>query len=1168
MNTKTFAQQARNILMKGVANKLLYWGFNEAGEELTRPESVQGGYMFRGEAYDDTTVPKKWNTLKVAIKRKGIEQVVEEAAYTWFNRMMAIRILAKNGHEQAQLEYISEEQQLPVMVQRARRGQYDFLPNKDKARLQRIITDFSKENEAFAQLLVGYCTTNTLLKNVFGSVDDYTEILLPDDILSENGFLHLLNTTDAIADEDYQEVELIGWLYQFYISERKDEVFASFKKKKKAEAKDIPAATQIFTPNWIVKYMVQNTVGKLWLDLNPDSKIKGDLKYLVEGENPRYGDPIIAEVANIKLLDPACGSGHILVEGFDLLYQMYMEEYYPPQEAVESILKNNLFGLDIDDRAMQLARFAVLLKAAKHYPNILKAGILPHIYAMPAPRHFAANEIATFLGEAGNGYEEELTDALKLMYQAKNLGSTMQLEISEGGLGYIRQRLEALNNNPQLDLMEQGVLIAIRPFIQVLFLLCQKYEAVVANPPYMGQRTMNLKLKEYINTKYSISKTDLFSVFIEVMLNFLKPNSRVGCITMESWMFLSSYESLRQKIINEYSIVSLTHLGWHIIGIAFGTTAFILEKSKKIENGEYSSLSIEDIDNEKKIPLVFPKKDNGRYALMPQRNFLKIPSAPIAYWVSAEMINAFAVGKSITSYVDIFQGIITGNNERFLRYWTEVSLCKIPFETSGIDKINLNKQYWIPYNKGGTFRKWYGIQDNVVFWKYGPDDKTRGKKSFEHYYLRKYVAWSYTVHDAIATRYYPNGFLWDVRGSGIMDKTNNLFYLQGLIGSIVGVTFFKIVNSTISCQVENIIQLPIIINLDKKKYIEEIVIKAISISKMDWDSYENSWNFSKNPLLSNNDYLEQEYQNWSDNVKSEFFNLQKMEEELNSHFINIYNLQEELTPEVRLKDITILQEELDSKALEALEPTFREQGKEAIELPIKKDVVMQQLISYALGIFMGRYRLDQKGLQIAHPNPSEEEIAPYTYNGHEIEIDEDAIIPLMGSNSDFPDDALNRFKGFLDAVWGEETRIENLNFLQDCLNMDLEKYFLKHFWKDHCKRYKKKPIYWLFSSKKGAFQVLVYMHRMNAFTVEKIRANYLMPHLKTLRTKIDYMEADLANLDKKAAKELDKFKKDLLECEGYDMELKEVADQQIAFDLDDGVTVNYAKFGTVVAKIK
>ena len=361
MNTKTFAQQSRALLMQGVANKLMYWGFNVDGSISEEPNTVAGGFVFRGKVFDDETVPKLWKSLHQAIKTKGIDVVKEEAAYTWFNRIMALQIMAKNDYLEAQLAYVPGMANTPQILQKARQGQHAFLNSKEQERLKKIITDFSKEQEAFALLLVGYCHSNKMLNNVFGKLDDYTELLLPDNMLQDSGFLHLLNTTDAISDEQYKEVELIGWLYQFYISERKDEVFASFKKKKKAEARDIPAATQIFTPNWIVKYMVQNTVGKIWLDKNPNSKIKSSLKYLVENESDSTSEPIISDVSQLTLIDPAAGSGHILVEGFDLLYQMYMEEYYTPEEAVQSILKNNLFGLDLDDRAAQLATFAILL---------------------------------------------------------------------------------------------------------------------------------------------------------------------------------------------------------------------------------------------------------------------------------------------------------------------------------------------------------------------------------------------------------------------------------------------------------------------------------------------------------------------------------------------------------------------------------------------------------------------------------------------------------------------------------------------------------------------------------------------------------------------------------------------------------------------------------------
>ena len=444
MNTKTFAQESRNLLMDGVAKKLLYWGFDTNGNVLEQPNKLSGGYTFRGEVFDDADVPQLWESLKNAVQHKGIEVVVEEAAYTWFNRMMALRIMVKNGYEQSQLENVTGMEHTPVILQKARQGHYGFLNTVEQERLKKIIGDYSKDQEAFALLLVGYCHANKTLDKVFGKLDDYTELLLPDNMLQDSGFLHLLNTTDAISDDEYQQVELIGWLYQFYISEKKDEVFASFKKNKKAEAKDIPAATQIFTPNWIVKYMVENTAGKIWLDKHPNSPLKSQMKYLVENEDDMSSRAesrdLINNVEELTLIDPAAGSGHILVEGFELLYQMYMEEYYTPEEAVESILKNNLFGLDIDDRAAQLATFAILLKAAKKYRDIWHKDWLPNVYAMPEAQDFSMQEVKDFLGADGTEYAEELDAALRLMKQAKNLGSVMKLKLSEAARNFIEKR--------------------------------------------------------------------------------------------------------------------------------------------------------------------------------------------------------------------------------------------------------------------------------------------------------------------------------------------------------------------------------------------------------------------------------------------------------------------------------------------------------------------------------------------------------------------------------------------------------------------------------------------------------------------------------------------------------------------------------------------------------
>ena len=1195
MNTKTFAQQSRVLLIEGVANKLMYWGFNKDGSISEEPNPVAGGYVFRGKVFDDETVPKLWRSLHQAIKTKGIDVVKEEAAYTWFNRMMALQIMAKNDYLDAQLVYVPGMANTPQILQKARQGQYAFLNSKEQDRLKRIITDFSKEQEAFALLLVGYCHSNKMLNNVFGKLDDYTELLLPDNMLQDSGFLHLLNTTDAITDEQYKEVELIGWLYQFYISERKDEVFASFKKKKKAEAKDIPAATQIFTPNWIVKYMVQNTVGKIWLDKNPNSKIKSSLKYLVENESDSASEPIISEVSQLTLIDPASGSGHILVEGFDLLYQMYMEEYYTPEEAVESILKNNLFGLDLDDRAAQLATFAILLKAAKQYRDVFAKGWLPNVYAMPESTSFSGQEIKDFLGTDGILFEKELTDALRIMAQAKNLGSIMKLSLCQDAWTFIEKRFTELKNTDFRDINTEIVYQKIKSFIPVLLILSKKYTSVVANPPYMGQVNMNGELKDYVNANYPETKSDLMTVFMEVIPNMTMDKSRFALINLPSWLFLSSFETLRKSYIDNYQFDSLLHMGRGIFGIDFGSVAFSMKKEHKenafgsyfrLHERNFQHILYQDIeklflysngnvdykydfnlyrgeDGITEIPV--KGTDQGQkifYPNIPQENFEKIPGSPIAYFLEDKVVHIFETEIKLATLADPKQGMATSDNDRFRRNWHEVSFKRT--------SLKIKEAKWYPYNSGGGFRKWYGNQFYMINWADNGAELKAFPKSVirsPQYYFKPCISWSKIAAGGLGVRQFPEGFIFDVAGCSIFEKTKGINkYLLGVLNSNLKKVLIESIAPTLNYEVGQISNVPIKLIEDGSHTL--LIDDCISISKTDWDSRETSWDFEKTPLLNKSQSLKLAYLKRLEEVSEDFFQLHQNEEELNNIFINIYGLLDELTPEVVLKDITILQDELKKNDLEALEEKFRVYGKEVIELPINRGEVISQFISYVIGLFMGRYRLDKPGLNIAHPNPTKEELDSYSYNYGEVTIDQDAILPIMGKNCNFNDDVVKQFNQLLDTIWGHEQRTENINFIQECLDKELEKFLVNDFWSYHCGMYKKTPIYWLFSSKKGAFQVLVYMHRMNEFTVEKIRANYLLEHLKYLKSEIAQKEANASNLSTSEAKQLDNLRSDLIECEQYDMALKNVADQQIKFDLDDGVAKNYELFETVVAKIK
>ncbi|MCD8415974.1 BREX-1 system adenine-specific DNA-methyltransferase PglX [Tenacibaculum dicentrarchi] len=1196
MNTKTFAQEARKILIQGVAKKLLYWGFNEKGETLEQPEKASGGYSFRNQVFDDPSVPDLWKSLQTSIENKGIDVIVEEAAYTWFNRIMALRILVKNGYEEPQLEDATGLEHTPVILQKARQGKIAFLTADKKKSLQKILTDYSKDQEAFAILIKGYCHNHKTLQRVFGKIDDYTELLLPDNMLQADGFLHLLNTTDAISDEEYQKVELIGWLYQFYISEKKDEVFASFKKGKKAEAKDIPAATQIFTPNWIVKYMVENTAGKIWLDKHPNSNLKNDMKYLVANQSEATATPIISSIEELTLIDPAAGSGHILVEGFDLIYKMYLEEYYTPEEAVESILKNNLYGLDIDDRAVQLATFAILLKSAKVYPAIWSKNWLPNVYEMPESEEFSTQEIKDFLGDKGTNYLEELETALCLMKQAKNLGSVMKLTLSEEARTFIEQRFITLKTAEFRDLTLEFIYQKIKNYIPVLLILTKKYTSVVANPPYMGQKSMNVDLKNYVNANYPLTKSDLMTIFMEVIPNLTQDDSRFALINLPSWLFLSSFEKIRKSYIDNFTFDSLLHMGRGIFGIDFGSVAFAIKKTKsenaigsyfRLHERNFQHILYKDIE---KLFLYSNGKENYKYDFnqyrgeegiteipengtlegkklfypnIPQTNFSKIPGSPIAYWISANFLNNFNENNFKNSFKPV-SGIQTGDNNRFQRKWFEVSIiCAF--------------KKWFPVANGGDRRKWYGNHFDFILWdndgfeiknNFDESGRLKSRPQNENFYFKEGVTWNRIAANGVSARYLPKGFIFDQSGDSFFSINNgNILNALGQFNSVVTNKVLEIICPTLNVTAGSVKLFP----LDERVFdinITRSVKGNIDISKQDWDSRETSWDFEQSPLLNKTTTLESAYATWEEAVSKSFFQLHKNEEELNRIFIDIYGLQDELTPEVALKDITILQEELAKKDLEKLEESFNNNGKEAVRLPINKAEVISQFISYAIGLFMGRYRLDKKGLNIAHPNPSEEELESYSYNNGEVIIDEDAIIPLMGTACNFPDDGLQQVYSLLDTLWGAETRTENINFIQECLNKDLEQFLVTDFYKYHCKMYKKKPIYWLFSSKKGAFKVLVYMHRMNAFTVEKIRDNYLLEHIKNVASEITFLENNEANLNTQDRKKLEQLRKNLQECYDYEAALKTVADNQITFDLDDGVTVNYKKFETIIAKIK
>lgn len=1190
-NIKSFAQKARLLLMEGVSARLIYWGFDENGNSSQNLQEITGGYSFRGEVFTDTAVPQKWKKLKARLKdAQAVKDVIEEAAYTWFNRLMAIKVLEKNGYLEPQFQYAAKLK-VPEILQRAKRGDHELTSQLYKDLLREYLQE-DKEEEALGLLLTRFSNNNPLLHDVFGRIDDYTEILLPQDLLQPDGILDLINS-DFIEETDYKEVELIGWLYQFYISDKKNEVFKGFKKNKKARAEDIPAATQIFTPKWIVKYMVENTLGKNYLDLEPDSSLKEEMKYLVENESETPSESIVDDVTDLSLLDPASGSGHILVTGFELLFKMYREAGYNAKQATLSILENNLFGLDIDERAMQLARFAVLLKAAKEYPDILEPVNgkiqLPHIYAFPEAADFSNEELQSFLGEEQE-HLANLRDALILLKQGKNIGAALKFDLPEAARKAIEKQYKHWKDREDnLDFNDQFTWNKLKALVEVLLVMTRQYSAVVANPPYMGQKSMNADLKNYVNKNYPKSKSDLFAVFMEVCLNLTSKNAYMAMINQHSWMFLSSYVNLRNYIIDNFYIISMLHLGprtfEELSGEVVQSTAFVLQNINPKESlkGEYFRLV--DYRNNASKEAKYLKGKN-RFSNIPQTNFKKIPGSPIAYWASEKIVQIFEKNETLEDIGLVRQGASTSDNKRFLRNWHEVNFEKIGFSFESLDSANESDYKWFPYNKGGGYRKWIGNFENIINYENdgyelkefqsGLNQGWTVRLKSREYYFSPSVSWPKISSGSFSARYYPKGFIFDVAGCCYFpNDQENQKLTVAFLNSKVSKKFLEFISPTLNYEIEQIKKLPFI----PKKDTDHIdTTEVFNLSQKDWDSREISWDFEQSPLLEPGAAsLKKAFTSWLGDAKEDFFQLHEKEEELNRIFIAIYGLQEELTPDVPLKDITILQEELNRKSLEKMEPEFRANGKEAIALPVEEDEVMSQFISYLIGVMMGRYRLDNPGLNIAHPNPTEEELSSYYViardnTTHKLNIDKDAILPLMGEDCAFPDDVLVQLKKLLHAIWGEDSLTANINFLQQSLGTNLHNWLTTKFWKYHTGMYKKKPIYWLFASnpkkpEKSAFKVLTYMHRMNKFTVQQIQRNYLYPHQEYIKGKLQALKENEASLSREEQKELEKLQSWELELRDYNEVLKDLANQQIEFDLDDGVNVNYEKFEGAVAKI-
>ena len=1213
---KRFATEARNILKTGIAAKIMTLGFDRKGNvaEEHRPQLMQGGTLWNGQFYTEGFY-HQWMSLFNRVQQKGINEVYEEAAYTWFNRLCAIRILQKNNLCSPVLQY-ADAARTPVIVDQARQGHLPLMKEDLRQRVIELLDDDTKVTEQFALLITAWCHDNPIINQCFGSMADYTELLLPNNILTEGGFVDMLNHTEFVTDEDFQSPELIGWLYQFYISERKDEVFA---KKGKFEADEIPAATQIFTPNWIVKYMVQNTVGRIYLDNNPyETALQKKWQYLVEPSEKTPAENILRyeELTDLKVADLACGSGHILNECFDLLYDLYIAEGYGRGEAIENIFQHNLTGVDIDNRAKQLATFALLLKACQKDASFADAHCLPHVLAMPKLWDEEKNGLVReflphfFLGQENQTHVNELIACFDLMQHADSLGSIMKFELSDSTRLLVKQTVEYWHNQ---EFVPEAI-SAQFPAFELILALTEKYHALVMNPPYMGAGSMNEVLSKYVKNEYKNSKGDLATVFVEMMGQRSFIYGRYAFIIPPSWMFLSNFELLRRNIIENQTIDSLLHLSRGVFGADFGASSAVIYNTKNPEAcGTYFRLverTFQEFD-QKHLKLLFERtlanhdfryyfkdytkdvedivySENGAkiyYPNVPQSNFEKIPGCPMGYWVGKSFLKIFS-NKNLKDLTISDGQTKTGDNNKYLRLWWEIS------------NYNFGKtRKWVKHPKGGGFRRWYGNIDTVIDWSedarrhYRKDKVARILPNY--LWWRKGILWNLISSGIQSFRIYNDDEIFNLAAPTLFFTEESLIpYCLGLFNSPISEYIIKLVNPTLNCNIGDIQSIPFIKN--NTEYINKVVSQNINISKSDWDTHETSWDFEANPLLAvdENTYIdninykiEQHEKDTGEHIcivpaapqlgslkwrveqykkkwEQMFNQLHGNEEELNRQFIEIYGLQDELTPNVPLDEITILQQGEISFVPSA-------EGEDAPKvMKWNDDVIIKQLISYAVGFMMGRYRLDKPGLHIAHPEPTEEEIAPYSYHGRKYDIDDDGILPLMNSDCGFSDNAPLRMADFVRIAFGEETQVENLNYMEQCLGKTLEQYFVKDFWKDHKKMYQNRPIYWLFASKKGTFQVIAYMHRMNAYTVERIRAKYLLPFIEHLEQEIKKLDMRRAELTTKESKQLQTLQKQLDECREYHERLQVVAEQAISFDLDDGVVVNYAKFGDILAKLK
>ncbi len=1160
---KTFAQEFRNKLRQLIGARLDFVLTADTAE--LRQQATQVA------------------ELRKALETGGRDPLVERVAYTWFNRLAALRFMDANGYHPFGARVITPataNETLPEVLQQARAGALDTdlrasIANPatfDELLAGRIPVDHP-EAQAFKLLLVAACNYyHRLMPFLFERIGDATELLLPDDLLTEHSIV--ADFRAGLTDEDCQNEEVLGWLYQYYISEKKDEVMG---RNAAVPKQDIPAVTQLFTPHWIVRYLVENSLGRLWLLNRPQSKLREKMPYYIEGE-AETDFLRITKPEEIRLLDPAGGSGHMLTYAFDLLYAIYEEEGYDAPEIPGLILRHNLYGVDICDRAVALAAFALCMKARAKDNRFFRRAVQPHFISLQDIR-FADGELSAYfeaLRIQPSAIHPELGNLLHQFEEAENYGSLIQPCLDEKGIASARDVIETIDLGSLLFLRDTHTKVLC--VLEQAEYLCQRYHVVVANPPYMGTKFFNESLKQFVIENLEAGKADAYGAFMVRNLDFIPIHAYVAMISIPNWMFLSTFEKLRSFLLKEAGISSLVHNGRGVWGSDFGSCSYVIKKGMRpTEAGYYKRLFTRqgDVASNEELEERLSSRAFPSYRAV-SADFRRIPGSPIAYWLKPSSFTAFEKLSSVGSVAKPRQGMSTNDNARFVRKWFEVSLDRIGFKCESLEATVQSGRKWFPYNKGGEFRKWFGNAELVVNWEndgaeikhwllHNPKDPKTTHWSRRiintEFYCKPGLTWTFVSSSAFGIRYSDPGFLFDVGGSSVFPGAKT-YPILSLLCSSVTWHFLKALNPTLNFQAGNIADIPWDTHLPEKseRRAGAIAESAICIARADWDNCETSWDFRYLPLLRSglkSTTLADSWLNWKTNCEDAIHRMQELETENNRLFICAYGLQDELEPEVPEDQITLARAD------------------------IRKDMVA--FISYALGCMFGRYSLDAPGVILADAGATVQDYLAKVPKPS-FEPDADGILPVLDGDW-FPDDVVGRLREFLRVTFGEDNLAENIAFIETALGKvdaktgkakpaDLRTFLAGDFYKEHLRTYKKRPIYWMFSSPESSFQALIYLHRYTRDTIHLLLNDYVREFIGKLEekhrqlTSITLNEAARPADRTKATKDLGKIDKMLKEIKSWERDvLLPLAQQRIELDLDDGVKVNYLKFKGAVVPI-